>query len=244
MIHRKNIFTLLLVLTALFSKSQDSLTNSLKIKARPNELGIDISSLLTILMGTQDYSGRYTNLTYRHWIADNHALRAFIGNNFQEETDPFSLPQNSGIIPGEQPLVYSTKVTTTPTNFQVGIGYEYLHGGRFKHGPGADLVYNNVYEKTEFFNVKVYESKDSTGMTTQQWDKLDSGAHVQVVNINKFGFNLGYSIRYQITKRWVISAGTMGSFRVSARSGPTGTIYNFDFDMVGIISDISLFYRF
>lgn len=241
---QKIIFLCLLPLTVSIANAQDTIKTKMPKPERPHEIGIGVATPLCLLMGVTDYSGRFTNLTYRQWLDGKRAIRAFVGANFVEETDPYTQPYNSGIIPTSEPLVYSTKRTTRPTNFQIGVGYEYMSGGRLKHGPGIDLVYNNVFEKTEYFDMKVYQTSGPNNSYTDHYDRLDSGAYVKGVTTNKFGFNLSYSLRYEMTKRWVFTASAMGSFRVATVNAPTGKSTNFDFNMVALLSDISLFYRF
>ncbi|MDI1353513.1 MAG: hypothetical protein PSX36_01255 [bacterium] len=241
---QKLSFSLAFVFAASAANAQDSLNVHNPKPEHPHELGISIATPICLLMGASDFSGRFTNLTYRHWLSGKHNVKAFVGTNFMKETDPYSQPNNSGIIPTTQELVYSTKITTTPTNFQIGLGYEYMKGGKFKHGPGIDIVYNNVFEKTEYFDMKVYQTIGKDSIRTDHYDRLEAGAYVKGVTITKIGFNLSYSLRYQMAKHWVLTASAMGSFRLETRNESLGKIHNFDFNIVGIVSDISLFYRF
>src|SRR5690606_3165141 len=100
---------------------------------------------------------------------------------------------------------------------------------------------NNKFERNNFYYMQKHEI---AGSGQAEYTRLDTGAYVKGTNFDKFGFNISYSLRYQFSKRWVATASCIGSYRAYKRreKGMEGNIS--DFNMTGLISDISVFYKF
>jgi len=84
-----------------------------------------------------------------------------------------------------------------------------------------------------------------TGQTTREFTKIDTGGYVRTPNYDKVGINLSYSLRYEVSRRWMISASTIMTNKFywdKKTNGSRGQ--NYEMNFVGLISDISIFYRF
>lgn len=223
------------------AQNHDSLKLQAPVPKKSSEIGVSISSAFFVLAGVTDYNERFTNVTYRRLFPKNHAIKLFTGvalfnsysNNYQQG---YYIPSVA------HTTIYPTSEISTPSNFQVGLGYEYIIGKRkLKQVFGVDLVYNNKFERKNFYYMQVY---DSTGNGHSESTRLDTGAYVKGTNFDKFGFNVSYSLRYQFSKHWVATASCIASYRNYRRreKGMEGNVS--DFNMNGLISDISIFYKF
>ena len=233
----KKQIILLLTIAAFTAQAQDSLKTSAKAPKKKHELGVSIIVPLILAIGATDYNERYTNLTYRYFLKDKHAIKPFVGVSMvtptPEAQKTISATNNS--------TLYAMNNITTPSNFQVGVGYEYIMGKKkLKHAIGADIYYNNKFLKEEFFYYQEIDSVGVDGNRFRQTTTLDTGAYIKTKNYDKLGFNLCYSVRYEASKRWVISTSTImtNKFYWAPRSS------NYEMNFIGLISDISIFYRF
>lgn len=239
---RKKKFTVLCIVLVTFASAQDTLPLKKKPE-RPHEIGFSASSLFFILAGVSDFNERYTNLTYRYFFKEKQAVKLFAGvSAFNSEANKYDQYQ---ILAATQTTLYATNEKKTPSNFQLGIGYEYILGkGRLKHVIGADLLYNNKFESEKFYYIRVQESVDAGGNKIGSSARLDSGAVNKANNYDKFGLNLNYSLRYSISKKWVITTGLLVSYKNYKIKNSYGTSRVSETNFNGIISDVSLFYRF
>lgn len=237
----KNKISITLAIIALncAAQQQDSLTVKSPVPAKSTEIGVSVSSALFVLSGVTDYNERFTNVTYRRLFPKNHAIKLFTGVAlFNSYVDGY---QQGYYIPAvAHTTIYATSEITTPSNFQVGLGYEYIVGKRkLKQAFGVDLVYNNKFERHNFYYVRVHDNGGKLESTP-----LDTGAYVKGTNYDKFGFNLSYSLRYQFSKHWVVTASCIASYRNYRRREKSMDGNVSDFNMNGLISDISIFYKF
>src|SRR5262249_26081732 len=107
---------------------------------------------------------------------------------------------------------------------------------KLKHVLGADVLYNNKFLREEYF----YYEQTSDNKTT----RIDTGSYVKTSNFDKLGLNLHYTLRYELSSRWLVTASaTMANkfYRQKVRNSYSN---NYSIDMLGLISDISIFYRF
>jgi hypothetical protein len=240
MSYKKQIIVPLALLTMTLS-GQDTLTKQNNSMAKKHELGISLTTPMIILLGASDYNERYTNLTFRYFLSDKHAVKPFIGispNPNNPNTDQYISSTNTSTI-------YLSNYSQTPSNFQVGIGYEYIMGKKkLKHVIGADILYNNKFLKEKHSYYKITDSTDIKGNTNNVTTPIDTGAYVKTNNYNKIGFNLSYNLRYELSKRWIITASTIASSKYYREGKSNSRINVYDFNIVGLISDISVFYRF
>ncbi|PBQ34001.1 hypothetical protein CNR22_20205 [Sphingobacteriaceae bacterium] len=239
---RKKNFTLVFVALTFAVSAQDTL--SIKKKpAKPHEIGFSVSSVFFLLAGVSDFNERYTNVTYRYLFTEKQAVKLFAGASiFNSEANKLESTKLSSV---NNTTLYSTYEKATPSNFQMGLGYEYILGkGKIKHVIGLDLLYNNKFERERTYYSTASDSIDSKGHVFAHTTTLDSGRVNRSQNFDKFGINLNYSLRYQISKRWVITTGLLVSFKTYNVKTPQGTSRMGDTNFNGLISDVSLFYKF
>ena len=74
---------------------------------------------------------------------------------------------------------------------------------------------------------------------------IDTGKTVINNYLHKFGITPFYSVRYSISKRWLITTSVRANFQTYKRKVEGyPDMYVSDFNLNGLISEISLFYRF
>lgn len=237
----KLCLVLLLVTGLVAAQKNDSLGTGSKKSS--NEIGISVSSALFVLSGVSSHNERFTNLTVRHLFPKHHALKVFTGlAPFSGSGDDF---QQAYLPPVGNTTIYPTSEKRTPSNFQVGIGYEYIIGKKkLKQAFGLDLVYNNKFERTNFYYMKVEDPSGSGSDADKKYTRIDTGAYVKGVNFDKYGFNLSYNLRYEASKHWVFTVSCIAECRTYRREEKGRETSVFDFNMNGILSDICVFYRF
>ena len=220
--------------------AQDSLV---KKEKKQVELGISLSTPLFVLLGVTDHNERYTNLTGRYFITKKHAVKAFAGvallNEGSSDYKQTSYPAVN------QTTVFPTTEIKTPSNFQLGLGYEYVMGKRkLKTALGIDVLYNNKFESTKFYYLTLRDSLRPDGQTITDINRLDTGGYIHNYNLNKLGINFSYSLRYALSKRWLLTGSFIMSYKIYRRKEGLDETTISDFNLIGLVSDISLFYRF
>jgi hypothetical protein len=184
---------------------------------------------------------RYTNVTYRFRFTEKHAARVFAGAGGRRPSYPDPL-HTGQIVSTSTPAYFLVRNTTRPSNFQAGIGYEYIFGSRLKKVLGADLVYNNIFEKEEYYYVKLQDSVGS-GITFTNYSRIDTGSFVTTRNYDKAGLNLNFSLRYDFSRRWVVTGTMIAALRYSRSGRDGGYINTFDLN-ISPVGDLSVFYKF
>jgi len=76
--YQKQLFALLIGIT-FTAQAQDTSKTTRKAPERRKELGVGIIVPAIIAIGATDYNECYTNLTYRYFISNKHALKSFFG---------------------------------------------------------------------------------------------------------------------------------------------------------------------
>jgi hypothetical protein len=235
----KHLIALFIVLIfTLEIKSQDS-TAKTPLKSPRHELGVGILYPTLVIFGAyNDNIERYTNLTYRKWFKEKYSFKAFAGTIFPNSMDNYS-KNTVVILPGNTQLIGNTMIQT-PSNCQFGFGFErYIGHKKLKLYTGIDVVYNNKFVKKSFYYTY---AKDSAANSIT---KLDTGAYVSTRNFDKIGLNFNFGVRYEFNKQWVLTANYTAMTRFWQFKNPNGsTSQYFDLNSTGLISDISLFYRF
>jgi hypothetical protein len=239
-------YTAILLALAFQVTAQDSLPPRNQPE-RPHELGISVLTPLIMLAGASDYQERFSNLTYRYRFTKISAFRAIIGaapmmNNYGYNSTPYY--ERPAVVTSNTSTLYPIDEVTTPSNFQVGVGYEYIRGRRLKHCVGIDLVYNNKFEKHKNYFMLRREETDPNGQKVMREYQLDSASTVKAMNFDKIGCNIFFSLRFEATKKFFITASTIATLRywqsgIAPNKGTT-----MDMNLVGLIGDVSLFYRF
>jgi hypothetical protein len=234
--------TVLMIVLVLTIHAQDSTITKPARPERPHELGISVLTPMIVLAGGSVNSwDNFTNLTYRYRVTEKRAFKLFIGAGRKNSYYPDPLFTGQ-IVPTTNPAYYLIRNDTRPSNFQVGIGYEYMFGKRLKHVLGTDIVYSNSFEKTEYYHVKIQESTQS-GVTTTNYTRLDTGSYATAMNYDKMGLNLAYSLRYELSRRWAVTGTFIAALRYSRSRQDGGYVESFELNITPI-GDISAFYKF
>ena len=238
--HKKKLLLYLFLMSITTVNAQDSSKTKSRKPTFRNEVGISILTPVIVLAGATDKSNRFSNVTYRYRLSQRHALRTFLG------TAIFFASKDIGIyrpviLQGNQFLYYTGEITSILRNVQVAIGYEYMIGSKLKHVFGVDLVYNNMLKKEESFIADPVFYPEIASMT---YHKRDSTFFTRTTPINKVGFNFNYSLRYELSRRFIITSSFIAALRFSSFGRGSRDFTTTTLDMTGIVSDISVFYRF
>jgi hypothetical protein len=224
-------------------KAQSDTIAPVTFKESRHEIGLGILSPFLMVVGATDLNERYTNFSYRYRIHQKHAIKAFIGNAFFNSNENKMTQERMQATPGQ--TVYLNRVFRTPTNFQTGLGYELILGkNKLKHVVGVDLLYNNKFtsEHTSYFLLK--DSSVANGNNSIIGRGIDTGAATLTRNYDKFGANFSYNLRYEFSKKWLITSSFVMNYRFYKRR-ENGILAGIsDFSINSLISDISLYYRF
>ncbi len=225
---------------SLKAQAQDSLVSPV---IKKNELGISVLAPFIFLSGGTNYTERFSYITYRRRVKQKHALKVFIAFPFLNENNnqyiQTTLPSTGSIT------LHPTHEIRTPCNIEIGLGYELILGKqKLKHVLGLDAVYNNKFVEDEYYVLSSKDTVDANGYNRNIIDRLDSGAYSKGTQYNKFGANLSYGIRYEFSKKWLITSSFIASFRYNSFTTSGSRVSNFDVNVAGLISDISVFYRF
>lgn len=236
-----------IILLLLFAFKTDAQNDSAVIKTtftdNRHEIGIGILSPFLMIVGASDFNERYTNLSYRYRINQNQAFKVLIGNAFFNSNENRIGQDMIQATSGQ--TIYINKQYRTPSNFQIGFGYEYIFGkNNLKHSLGIDFIYNNKFntEYTNYFLEK--DTLNANGVKSIFGEKIDTGAVTLSRNYNKFGANFSYNLRYEFTKKWLITSSFILNYRVYRRKVNNTMVGISDFNINGLIADISIFYRF
>jgi hypothetical protein len=236
----KHCLIIFLCVFVLKARSQDSLVvPSLK----KNELGFSVLVPFIVLANARGTYERFSYLSFRHRLNQKHAVKIFTGFSIFNQSDrayiQTSLPSTGAVT------LHPTHEIHTPCNIEVGIGYEFIMGKqKLKHVLGLDLVYNNKFVEDRFYVLSTKDTVDANGYYRNKVDRLDSGAYTKGINYNKFGANLSYGIRYEFSKRWLLTTSFIYCYRLYRLTTNGSTTINQDLNTNGIISDVSIFYRF
>lgn len=234
------LLVLIMIGTSIFA--QDTLSAKKVIPEKRHETGLSVMVPFLLLAGVSDnHNERFSFLTYRYRFTERHSLRASVGfAPFYEEykDNPISLASVA------QNTVYSNVYSHNPTNYQVTLGYELMRGKKLKHVFGFELLYNNRFAVDSYYYTEDYITTLPDGTTIRNRRTLDTGSYSKTFNYHKFGANISYSLRYDIGKKWAITASTIASFKMYQQIKTNRTSMVSDFSMVGLISDISMFYKF
>ncbi len=239
----KNLIFVLLSVFILEIKAQDSLPIKELVRIRKNEIGLNVLPLFIAISGASSNYNDLFNFTYRRLLKPKHALRItsgiYLNGNDWSNGYPLIVSKSNSVT------VYQTNYSTGRVNVQSGIGYEYILGKRkLKHVFGCDLTYN--YQKVTS-NRSYYQIKDSTDVNNnmhQTYSSIDTGIVSKSFINHKLGANLFYSLRYPLGNKWLLTASTILSYQTwrSDEFAKKSTINQFD--VKGLVSEVSLFYRF
>ncbi len=223
-------------------------------KIRKHEIGASFSPALVIMLGgSPGYYNRFA-VTYRKNKSEHYSLR--IAASVTSYYEPYYFWNNNNPIHETDSTVtyYMTGGNKNP-KWQLNFGYEYNWGKRkVKWYTGGDLFY--AYSSTYGHSSTIRYRKDSiiNGNMNIHLDSVLN--HFSSLRINHhLGFSPLIGLKFPISKRFYISAqfhinlGLQFGGRREEYSNNTFTVYhdkyiNFEVDSPGIISDLSLVFRF
>lgn len=239
----KKLMLLLLCVFTIKSHSQDSLKTIKSPKSKRSEIGLNILPPFLLLSGVSSANPKFFNATYRYLLNERNALRIVSGINVYNSN--YTGNQNIAVSMGNGLTVYQISSSRTPLNVLSGIGYERILGKhKLKHVIGCDLTYNYV---TTVVSSNYYGMKDTTynNVRHAEYIPIDTGRAITSRYFHKIGITPFYSLRYELNSKWLVVASTRLNFQyyqVKNENYPKASL--FDFNMDGLISEISLFYRF
>lgn len=228
---------IVLALKAVTMAGQDTATTTPLLGPR-HEIGLSVLPAGIMLTGATDYNERFTNLAWRYRLTPDHALKLFAGMTLFSA--PYDDTRTIGYVSAPGTTVYPISFIDRPTNVQFGGGYEYMIGERLKHVIGLDAFYNYNKQTTRYYYERIKDSTDVNGTTTTILETLDTGRYSVKKTLEKVGVNVSYSLRYSLSRRWVVTCSMIATVRFQMKDGSNVT----EFMMNGLLGDISLFYRF
>jgi len=238
----KNLISVFLIFFVFEMRGQDSSSTKQVLKIRKNEIGINVLPVLVELTGAMPDHKDLINITYRRLIKNKHALRITSGVYTPEYERPDYI---AAVISKSNSVAVIQNNKVGGINLQAGIGYEYIIGRRrLKHVVGLDLTYN--YQK-QIISTDYSLVKDSIGPNNfhqSTSSSIDTGKVVKNNYYNKIGANLFYSLRYPLSKKWLMTASVILSWQTYRTQDLSQNVRIYDFNVNGLVSEVSLFYRF
>ncbi|MBL7888130.1 MAG: hypothetical protein JNL24_01185 [Bacteroidia bacterium] len=246
---------LLFILVSFSSIAQETTDQSKEEKTPKNEIGFNTIPLIKIAIGQERIIHNRYNLSYKRVLNDQSALRfSFVLDHFKPAVEPAPFLNDTIFQSPNNSLVTEKEFRSEYFKPHLNIGYERRFGKK-KLGffYGADLT-AGYYQKRSFkenYNLK----SDTTATGATFWyfdDKLPSYTTQSRSNIMFAGLHSFFGARYPITKRMIITA-QVGFDAVLSRDKTTviennvestRTVNSFDFSSPGILSDVSIVYRF
>lgn len=240
---KKSMLFLLCVIVAI-AHAQVSDSSSKKINPKCHEIGVNLLPPLLFISNANGVQPKFFNATYRYLKNEKHAFRVTAGINVYN-SGGFPSFRTDVVLKSNNFTIYKNTSDGTPANFMGGIGYERIFGKRkLKHVIGCDMTYNYVGRRT---SVDYYGLKDSlvNGNLQREFVPIDTGKTIVHKYYNKVGIAPFYSIRYELSSKWLITASTRVNLQYSQMTyAGYPKIASFDFNASGLLSELSLFYRF
>ena len=254
-----------IITTGKFFAQEVAKTDTSGYKFRKNELGLNFVPLVGAALGGFSSNPQYA-LSYKHIFKGSNAFRINVGVQlYVQENWQYSSPN----MPDNYELVSQSLTTEirrysesiSDPKYQLGIGYERRVGNhRLSRFYGADLIMgrsSRSYSKKDYF--MVLDSAGTPYSNGPSWiidpnNNQPSTAFDSRTNSFYFGLSPFYGFRYPITKRLIVTA-QMG-FDASIAIGNyqsddyannihlSGMVTTADFNIKGLISDLSLVFRF
>jgi len=239
----KKLMLLTMYLISFNTFSQDSLSNKGLTKPKRNEVGINVLPPILILSSVTRSQPKFFNATYRYLYSETNALRITGGINVFNSSN--LAKQSVAVSISNSITVYKNTTVSNPVNTMLGIGYERIIGKRkLKHVVGCDLTYNYVKENTA---INYHAIKDTiiNSYKQENFMPIDTGKTNYQRYFSKFGITPFYSLRFALTPKLLVTASTRLSLQTyTIKNDRYPNMRVFDFNSDGLISEISLFYRF
>ncbi len=262
---KKTVWALLVALAmtgASFSQENPAQDSSTAEKTKRNEIGVNIAPFVSGIMGASTYSPKFSVL-YKRVIKEKNAFR--VSASFQPDSY-YNVGENYGIIS----YTDSTQLRRYYMNddrgkLQANAGYEWRRGKkRIKYFWGADLIggYHKQFSwiSDQYYKLeKNYPYPTTTGTDTLYHYTIDTDKPGMIVKTEEtqyyyVGLSPFAGLTCPLTKRFILSAQigfdaymAFGKYRVDDHANSiysTSDITMFEFNMPGLVNEVSLNYRF
>lgn len=234
---------MLLPVCVLILKTQGQISDSItKLNNnKRNEIGLNILPPVLVLSGVTKANPQLFNITHRYFFSEKLCFRSTFGvyvfNNKNEDQIMVSKTNSTSIN--------LNNYSSYPANFQGGLGLEYIFGKhKLKQSIGFDLTYNYVNIRTHQNYFMLTDTVTATNEKFQTYKQIDTGAKVINTFLHKYGITTFYSLRYPISKRLIVSSGIRLNTQYYQNKIGNRKFDQYDFNISGILSEVSLFYRF
>lgn len=242
----------------LFGKNGKAQVNQKSDSLKKNEISVSVSPLLLVLGGASDMSNQVNfNFGYKRYLNEKLVLRTAVvlfanpNNNYQN-----GMQQYYKTI--DTVNVFSTSLSGGGIKSQLNIGLEKIYKyNRLTHGYGAEVFVNHQFvNRQELYSWRTFSYTPSVfiGFNDTTNYHVDSLGYYQSGVQLGGGFQIFYSLRYKISKRWALSATIGPSFNIAWFNGNNYdrrtkkdqklNYTSFNYPNVPLISDVSLVYRF
>jgi len=248
----KKIISYLLIFIFPVSVADAQMEDDTTTKIRKNETGFSfIPAVVVALGGSTAYESNFA-VTFRHFMNEKNAFRlkpsvSYFDEHARDISEVIELTDSTRVTEYK-----TTNISASPS---VNFGHEYHWGKKkIKWFAGCDVFYN--FRKQEYNIFTIYATKDTTslasGIIYYSTDSIKS-SKISESNRHSIGIAPFIGFRVIINEHWAISANT------SFNSGPGFTNQNiyddnvflrkeewteFNFEMIGLISDLSVIFRF
>ena len=222
---------------------------------KKNEAGFNTATFIAVVLGTQMYQPKLS-LSYKRIVKERNAIRfsinglpkTYLGSTHEHfyiisQTDSTQLRRNYQNINGNK--------------YQGNIGYERRKGKKkFKCFLGADLIFGHSGERRITYDESYSLEKTFDGKDTLYQFRLDSTAAIAFTSTRFFytGISPFIGLNFSISKRFALSVQTGADMSFSIgkmktkdyiKNETTETrISTFNFNMDGLVNDLSIVYRF
>jgi len=224
---------------------------------RKHELSLGVSPAIAVMLGAGDYSNRMNfNLSYKCYFKNNYVFRtSFAAFPIANPGFLRGLSEYDRTVNGVN--VFRTYYTGNGIKTQLNLGGEKIYKiNRLMHGIGAELGFNHQFlQWGEDYRSQPFRSNPNNSYSPADTANysVDSLGYRSTATQIGIAVQVFYSVRYQIARRWYISATLGPSINFAYAKGNTydrrkkenSSIdsFNLDFPNVPIISDISICFR-
>lgn len=225
--------------------------------ARQHEISVSVLPIINFVSGSFEGSG-YTNFNfgYKYYLKNKLVFRtAFVlfPHGYNRSHTEGMVIYHSTV--GNKNIFYTEQASgSVKSQINIGLEKNYKYN-RLIHGVGVDAFINHsrvTYQTNYFYRYTnqslVWSSVSDT--VNYSVDSLGSGHTLKKVGC---GLQVFYSVKYQISKRWYVSATVGPSVNLSfikvfmyeneTKQSSNFRVNQLDFPNVGLISDISICFR-
>ena len=234
-------------------------------KTKRNELGLNIASAASILLGAEPYTPKLS-LNFKRIVHENKALRFAASYQFKwVETSLHNIYNYDILSQTDSTQIRRNKQSDNGGRMQVNAGYEWRKGKKkLKYFFGADLiaghtshiysVFDQAYKLEQIYPFRGSPTEDT--LFRFEYDPNTPTMFVTSEKTNYYYVGLGpfFGLTYPLSKRFSISAQTGVDIRYSFGKTVTKDYFSkisnsrsyglYEFSTSGIVNDLSLIYKF